>query len=211
MNITPDLWLFFLLVLGIIALPGMDMAYVSGSTLAGGLRSGFAALAGIVVGGMVHVVVAATGVAALMVLWPLGFNLLLVGGAVYMAWIGWQIWQSANAQMSDASPPALATDRVFWRGAASCLLNPKAYAFMLAVFPAFMAVPGVSLAAQAAKLSAVIAGTQIAIYGAVAIAAAQARQSLLASAQAQRTVARGVAGIMWVSSVLTVVLAWKSV
>ena len=40
------------MVLGIIALPGMDMACVMASALAGGRRMGFAAMAGIVAGGL---------------------------------------------------------------------------------------------------------------------------------------------------------------
>ena len=49
-----QLWLFFVLVLGIIVLPGMDMAFVLGSSLVDGLKGGVAALSGVVVGGMVH-------------------------------------------------------------------------------------------------------------------------------------------------------------
>ncbi len=48
MTASPDLWLYFLLVFGIIALPGMDMAYVVASTVASGARGGVAAVAGIV-------------------------------------------------------------------------------------------------------------------------------------------------------------------
>ena len=58
---TQHLWLFSVMVLGIIALPGMDMAYVMASALAGGRRMGFAAVAGIVAGGAVHVAMAMLG------------------------------------------------------------------------------------------------------------------------------------------------------
>ena len=47
---TQHLWLFSLMALCIIALPGMDMVYVMASALARGRRIGFAAVAGIVVG-----------------------------------------------------------------------------------------------------------------------------------------------------------------
>jgi len=50
-----QLWLFFVLVLGIIALPGMDMAFVLGSTLVDGFKGGVAALAGVVAGGVAHI------------------------------------------------------------------------------------------------------------------------------------------------------------
>ena len=59
------LWLFALLVFGIIAVPGMDMAFVLSSALADGRRGGFAALAGIVTGGFAHVLMGALGVGLL--------------------------------------------------------------------------------------------------------------------------------------------------
>ena len=102
MQTSPDLWLFFVLVFGVIVLPGMDMAYVAGSALTAGLRGGAAAVAGIVAGGMLHVAVGATGIAALLVLWPAGFDVLLVGGTAYMAWIGWSILR-ASATAPSAS------------------------------------------------------------------------------------------------------------
>ncbi|TXD86146.1 LysE family translocator, partial [Mitsuaria sp. TWR114] len=39
-----DLTLYFALVLGIVLIPGMDMAFVVGHSLTGGLRAGLAAL-----------------------------------------------------------------------------------------------------------------------------------------------------------------------
>ena len=50
-----QLWLFFALVFGVVILPGLDMAYIMGSALSGGRRAGFAALGGVVVGGVCHV------------------------------------------------------------------------------------------------------------------------------------------------------------
>ena len=58
---TSHLWLFTLMVLGIIAVPGMDMAYVVASALTGGRKLGLAAVAGIVGGGMLHVAMATLG------------------------------------------------------------------------------------------------------------------------------------------------------
>ena len=62
-----QLGLFFLLVLGIVALPGLDMAYVLGSSLSGGRRGGLAAVAGIMAGGACHVLLSGLGVGALLI------------------------------------------------------------------------------------------------------------------------------------------------
>ena len=63
MDAAAQLWLFFLLVLGVVLLPGLDMTFVLATTLGGGRRSGFAGVAGITAAGFVHVAVGATGLA----------------------------------------------------------------------------------------------------------------------------------------------------
>ena len=71
-----------MLVLGIIALPGMDMAFVLGSTLVDGRRGGLAALAGIVAGGVAHTAMAALGVGLVLRAVPALLTLMLVAGAL---------------------------------------------------------------------------------------------------------------------------------
>jgi len=89
MEPTHSLWIFFILTFGIIVLPGLDMAFIVGTAVASGARAGGVALAGIVVGGVLHVLINLSGLAALLLWWPAAFNLLLLAGAAYMAWIGW--------------------------------------------------------------------------------------------------------------------------
>src|SRR5258705_13029675 len=108
----PDLWLFFVLVFGIIVLPGMDMAFVAGSALTSGLRGGLMAVSGIVAAGMVHTAVGASGFAALMLWWPAAFNVLLVAGATYMVWIGVSLWRTSRTVSASGSAAAAAPTRL---------------------------------------------------------------------------------------------------
>ncbi len=218
---SPDLWLFFALVFGIIALPGMDMAYVGTNALVGGLRSGLLAVAGIVAGGVVHVAVAFTGLAVLLALWPAAFDALLVAGAAYMTWVGWTLWRAARPSSPgsgpgarhDAHPPAPPTPaRVFARAMLTCLLNPKAYAFTLAVFPAYMHAGTRAPLAQALTLSAIIAATQVTVYGTVAVVSAGTRRLAGAGGASANTTAwmlRVTGPLLMAGAVATVVLGWK--
>jgi threonine/homoserine/homoserine lactone efflux protein len=162
------LWLFFLLVAGIVALPGLDMAFVLASAASGGRRAGFAAIGGIVAGGIVHVVMATLGIAVVLRVIPGAFNAVLVVGAAYMGWIGWSIARRRGAAAPNVETTA-ATIATFRRGALTNLLNPKAYLFTLAVFPQFMRSEFGPLWLQAAEMSAIIIVTQVTIYGAVAL------------------------------------------
>jgi threonine/homoserine/homoserine lactone efflux protein len=215
MHASSDLWLFFAMVFGVIALPGMDMAFVASNALTQGLRGGLTAVAGIVVAGMLHVIVGATGVAALLLWWPAAYDALLVAGAVYMVWVGASILRSADAgpAASGATSSSRPTPQgaIFRRAALTCLLNPKAYAFMLAVFPAFIRSNEYALPVQALRLGTVIAITQCLVYGAVAVFVAQARRWTGASAQGQRWAARAVGVALIAGAVLTLVFAWQPV
>ena len=202
------LWLFALFVFGIIVIPGMDMAYVLASSLVDGRRAGLAAVAGMVAGGAVHVVMGALGVGVLLKLFPAAFNLVLTAGALYVAWMGIGLWRSpatlARVDPQASRPPA----RTFARAVATCLLNPKAYVFMVAVFPQFIRPAEGNLAAQALVLGAIIAVTQALVYGAVALGAAGVRARLQASVPMQVRVARGVALLLVATAAWALWTGW---
>lgn len=179
------LWLFFVLVLGIIALPGMDMAFVLGSTLVDGRKGGVAALAGIVAGGAAHTAMAALGVGLALQTVPQLLTAMLVAGALYLGWIGWSLLRGASALGEVHDQASLPWGATFRRGLLTCLLNPKAYLFMLAVYPQFARPEHGSMEVQAVAMGAIIALTQAAVYGAVALGADRARQFLRASGGGQ--------------------------
>jgi len=202
------LWLFFLLVAGIVALPGLDMTFVLASSLTGGRRGGFAAIAGIVAGGMVHVIMATLGIAVILQVMPKAFNALLLAGSLYVAWIGWTIFRSSIA-LGDAGTAERSWMATFRRGALTNLLNPKAYVFTLAVFPQFMRAEYGPIWLQAVEMSAIIMATQTSIYGAVALLGGRARGWLQRSPGARLAVARTVGGLLIVLAVATGIEGWR--
>ena len=188
------LWAFFALVLGIIVLPGMDMAYVLGNALSGGTRRGLSALAGIVVGGAGHTLLAALGLGVVVRTVPWLFSALLLAGAAYLAWLGWQLLRSrAPLGLSlPAATPNGSSRSALAGGAAVCLLNPKAYLFMLAVFPQFARPEYGSMGVQFVLMGILIALAQVSLYGGMVLMAGQARQCLAASGPMQLWLTRAV-------------------
>ena len=203
---TPDLWLYFLAVLAVILLPGMDMAYVLASSLSGGRRGAISSVLGIATGGVIHVVVGATGMAALMVMFPQLFHALLLIGTGYLLWIGWTILRSADAAAMQEELPAATSGAIFRRAVTTCLSNPKAYAFMFAIFPAFVRSDARSLIAQTAALCFITVTTQIAVYGAVAALAVQSRQFMNAR---QKTITRAMGAMLIAAALATAMQAWS--
>ncbi len=199
---TNPLWLYALLVAGVIALPGMDMAFVAASGLAGGVKRGSAALAGIVAGGGVHMAAGLLGLGLMLQASPWLFNALLLGGSVYVAWLGWPLLRHGPALSAQAQGVTGGTwAATAWRGLLTCLLNPKAYVFSVTVLPAFLTREPL----RALSLAGITAGAQLLIYGLVLLAAARGRQRFAASPW----LARGVGLLLLVTAALALWRGWR--
>jgi threonine/homoserine/homoserine lactone efflux protein len=210
MDSPAHLWLFFLMVFGIIVLPGMDMAFVLASSLKGGRRAGLLAVAGIVAGGVCHVAGSALGIGLLLQLVPGLFNALLLGGAAYIAWIGVSLLRGASVAGALPKARGAATPWATFRQAVlTCLLNPKAYLFMFAVFPQFLRPQQGAVWAQAFVLGAIIALTQAAVYGSLALAAGSAGAGLDARPRLQVLVVRAAGAMLVLGAALTAMEGWR--
>ena len=213
---SSTLWLFFSLVFGIVLLPGLDMACVLASALGGGRRAGLAAVGGIASAAVAHVAIGGLGIAAILVVMPSLFNALLVVGAAYVAWIGLSLLRSgalfdaaAGGGATGSTAATLSLTTAYRRGMLTNLLNPKAYAFMLAVFPQFVRREWGPVGAQAMVLGAIIIATQFSVYGAVVLAAARARNWLAARPRALAAIGRGVGLLLLAVAVLSAIEGWR--
>ncbi len=139
-----DLALFALTVLVLNATPGVDMLYTVGRTLSGGWRTGIAASLGISSGCVVHALLAAFGLAALLAVSSWAFSLIKWAGAAYLVWLGLgmlrEAWRGGGPAPVSAAPttpaPAFA---VYRQGLLTNVLNPKVALFFLAFLPQFIA------------------------------------------------------------------------
>jgi threonine/homoserine/homoserine lactone efflux protein len=203
MSQAANLWLYFLVVFGIVALPGMDMAYVMGSSLLGGRRSGMAAVGGIMTGGVCHITMGALGVAAILKLWPALYVSMLIGGALYVGWMGVGFLRSAEMLLPAADVPVLAPVVTYRRALTTSLINPKAYIFMLAVFPQFVRPGDGPVWAQAGMLGVITTGTQLGVYGGLAVGSASASGWLRQNRTAGLLTARVLGLLLLVVAALT--------
>ena len=152
---THSLALFAITVFVVNATPGVDMLFTLAQTLRHGVAGGSAAALGIVAGCVVHTLVAAFGLAALLATSATAFALVKWAGAAYLVWLAIGMLRSGAAASAlvgavegssggDEDTPAAgrATSpdlgRLFRQGLLTNVLNPKIAIFFLALMPQFI-------------------------------------------------------------------------
>jgi leucine efflux protein len=131
-----DVWQLIAATMVFLMLPGPGTFCILTCSGRGGLRGGFASLAGVMLGDTVLMFLAAIGVAALLQANPLLFRGLQYVGAAYLAWIGLRLLFAADGGANAAAPFSHLRD--FRRGLFVTLVNPKAIVFYMAFFPLFI-------------------------------------------------------------------------
>ena len=134
----------FAVAVVVIALtPGPDMTFFIGRALAEGRAAGLAAMAGASTGILVHTMLVALGLSALIVAAPTAFLVLKVAGALYLGWLAIQAIRHGSALSlpdgKNSRPATRASLAATWAsGLAINLLNPKIILFFMTFLPQFV-------------------------------------------------------------------------
>jgi len=170
--------------------PGPNMTYLAALSLSSGIRSGFAAVAGIAIGLMTYGVVAALGLAAVIDGSPVLYGFLRWGGVAYLLWLAWEAWSSERETSPDATDgPDGEPWIAFRRGLITNLLNPKAAVFYVAVLPEFIRPGAGPVMQQTLALSVVYVSIATAIHSGI-VALAGTLQSTITASNGRRMVRR---------------------
>lgn len=131
---------YVVVVLSVVAMPGVDVLVTLRNTLAAGRRAGFGTVLGIGAGSAVQGVLASVGVGALIVRVQPLFQAIKWAGVAYLVWLGVSAlrsaWAGRYAEVDPAADSGLA--RGFRTGALTNLTNPKMLVFYLALLPQFV-------------------------------------------------------------------------
>ena len=104
--------------------PGADMMFCLGQGLKSGRRPAMAANFGIATGGMIHTLLAALGLGALVAAHPAAFEAIRWLGVGYLLWLAVAALRSSPFA-TEAQVTPTSTARAFWQGLMVNLLNPK--------------------------------------------------------------------------------------
>lgn len=114
--------------------PGADVMFASASGLSGGWRTGVAAAFGVSLGGVMHTLLAAAGLAALIAASPLAFEALRWIGALYLLYLAVKAWRAGPVGEVQG---VMKIGRAVKQGFVTNALNPKVALFILAFLPGF--------------------------------------------------------------------------
>ena len=122
--------------------PGPDMTLFLGRALTQGRAAGIAAMLGAGTGVIVHTLLAAFGISALIQASPNGFLILKVTGAVYLLWLAIQALRYGSTFNLDEAKLEKSNLVSSWlTGIGINLLNPKIILFFITFLPQFVS-PG---------------------------------------------------------------------
>ena len=150
---------FALAVLLLEITPGPNMGWLAALSATQGRIPGLAAVAGIAIGLTLNALLAALGLAALIIAEPGWQRGLRIAGAGLMLWLAWSTWREAEVPVSAGGPRLAGTGGAFAAGLLVNLINPKSVLFFVAVVPPFLhgRTPSLGLAMALAAVSVSIA------------------------------------------------------
>ncbi|PWS38105.1 lysine transporter LysE [Falsiroseomonas bella] len=170
------LLVFAALSLGLAITPGPNMLYLVSRSLAQGVGAGMISLVGCQAGSLFIMLCAAAGITAALLAIPYAWDVLRIGGAIYLLYLAWQCVKPGGQPLFaprklPQEPPA----RLFGVGFATAALNPKVALFYMAVLPPFLDPDRGSLFLQATMLGALqiavcAAWDAVLVYGAAGAA-----------------------------------------
>jgi threonine/homoserine/homoserine lactone efflux protein len=112
--ISGHLGAFLLAALVLAITPGPGIMYVMARTLSGGISSGVASVFGTGLGGLVHVVLAAVGLSALLAASAQAFVIVKYVGAAYLLFLGVRSLLQARRAAKIQAGPFLSLRRTFF-------------------------------------------------------------------------------------------------
>lgn len=177
--------------------PGPSVLFIVARSIEQGSRAGLVSVAGMLVGGVVHVTAAALGVSAILASSAVAFSIVKYIGAAYLLYLGIRTLASARASIEIATPTPEPLARIFRQAITVQILNPKAALFFLAFLPQFVDPARGSAMLQVFFLGGVYHGLALVTDSAYALAAGQLASWLRRNTRVVR-VQRTVSGMTYI-------------
>ncbi|TBA54169.1 LysE family translocator [Rhizobium ruizarguesonis] len=134
-----NIWLFIGASLTLLLIPGPAVLYIFARSVAQGRLAGFVSILGIHAATLVHVIVAALGLSAVLASSAVAFSAIKYAGAAYLMWLGFKkIFGPSQLPDTETGLKAFGHARLLRDGFVVNLFNPKTALFFLAFLPQFI-------------------------------------------------------------------------
>ena len=181
----------------LLLIPGPAVIYILNRSVSDGREVGLAAVAGLELGNMVHVVAASAGLSAVLATSATAFNTVKWLGAGYLVFVGVRTLLMRPATMSGDST-SVTLKRSFTQGVVVNTLNPKVALFFVSYLPQFIDADKGAAWSQALVLGTVFVLIGCCTDGMYALTASALRNKLL-TGRTLPIVQRYVAGTVFVA------------
>lgn len=120
--------------------PGADTIYILSKSGVGGRKCGIASALGVSTGLMIHTMLAALGLSAILASSAAAFNIMKLAGAAYLVvmGIGSVTSQKPLLNIESGGENGISTLKAYRQGVLTNALNPKAALFFLVLLPQFV-------------------------------------------------------------------------
>ncbi len=165
-----EILLTFSLATAVLALsPGPDNIFVLMQSITHGKRYGFATIAGLMTGCIVHTSLLAFGVSIFIKDNDFFYFLIKLFGAVYLIYLAIQVFRSdGSVSLSGDAVPKKSIWQLYKQGFIMNVLNPKVTIFFLAFFPGFLFSKTISTVIQFYVLGLVFIVVSSSVFGTIA-------------------------------------------
>jgi len=129
---------FILASAAIVVVPGPSVSIIIANSLKHGTRAGVMNIIGGQLGLLILVGILALGLEALTTTLAWLFDWVRMAGAIYLIWLGFQLWRSNGALGTSQATKGGSNNSLFWQGFLVSISNPKTLLFFGAFLPQFI-------------------------------------------------------------------------
>ncbi|AKF53247.1 LysE family translocator [Pseudomonas syringae] len=174
-----------IIALGMVMTPGPIMVYLTSRAISQGRMAGMISLAGVALGFACYLIASGLGLAALFKAVPMAYDVVRFGGACYLGYLAWNMFNGASLFEPRELPPH-SPRKLFTMGLVTNLLNPKIALMYTALIPQFIDPSAGSTLKQYIQLGLVQISIALTLNGLIVLAAARVSRFLAARPTAMR-------------------------
>lgn len=184
---------FLLTSLIVVLIPGTGVVFTVSTGLFSGARASLYAALGCTLGIVPHLLASLVGLAAVMHISALVFQVLKYAGVAYLFYLAWSAWNDRGPTRFDQAGTKAGASAIVTRAFMLNILNPKLTLFFLAFMPQFVSLEVGSPVVQMLVLSLVFMAMTLAVFVVYGLLATALRSYVLGSPNVLNYMQRGFA------------------